>query len=235
MKSVLKTLVFCLIIAIAIMWATNIKAHEDPLQLPWPKGEKVACFCDNLAIPYDLCLKGIGAEKCFKVKEVKQPVKPKKKECLLPMEPSIHWQDNMLEYSSTSSCYEVSKVDHETTNPLSPSPVPDPKVIPKVPEMKEGDPLPTWPNVIIFHEVLPCHDANMFIAKMQNELGMIPFAQGTGTVRNGQNFEFSAPDMVMLVNIQTGDYMMLGIWPNGLGCVLAGGKNFKPYIVGSKT
>lgn len=46
------------------------QAHEDPLQLPWPKGEKVPCRCDILAMPYDLCLKGIGAEECFKVKKV---------------------------------------------------------------------------------------------------------------------------------------------------------------------
>jgi len=194
MKAVTKILVFCSIIGIAILWATTIKAHENPLgEIPWPEGEKVPCMCENLAIDYELCLKTIGAEECFK------------------------------------------KVDHETPNPLSPSPLPDPKRIPNVPEMEEGDPLPEWPNVVIFQEVLPCHDANTFITRMQNELGMQAFAQGTATVRNGQNFEFSAPDMVMLVNIKTGDYMMMGIWPNGLGCVLAGGKNFKPYIVGDKT
>ena len=52
---------------------TSAQAHEDPLQQPWPKGEKVPCFCDNLGMPYDLCLKGIGAEECFKVVEPKEP------------------------------------------------------------------------------------------------------------------------------------------------------------------
>ena len=51
----------------------SAQAHEDPLQQPWPKGEKVPCFCDNLAMPYDLCLKGIGAEECFKIVEPKEP------------------------------------------------------------------------------------------------------------------------------------------------------------------
>tara|TARA_B100000902_G_scaffold293392_1_gene279928 strand:+ start:213 stop:614 length:402 start_codon:yes stop_codon:yes gene_type:complete len=50
----------------------SAQAHEDPLEIPWPKGEKVPCFCDNLAMPYDLCLKGIGAEECFKVVESKE-------------------------------------------------------------------------------------------------------------------------------------------------------------------
>ena len=53
--------------------AGSVQAHEDPLQMPWPKGEKVPCRCDILAMPYDLCLKGIGAEECFKVVEPKEP------------------------------------------------------------------------------------------------------------------------------------------------------------------
>ena len=211
MKSVLKTLVFCLIIAIAIMWATNIKAHEDPLQLPWPKGEKVACFCDNLAIPYDLCLKGIGAEKCFKVKEVKQPVKPKKKECLLPMEPSIHWQDNMLEYSSTSSCYEVSKVSSEEENV---TPMPESK--PEAPQMPpyNGQPL-------IYNEALPCHPVDTWLEKMQNEFQLYPFAQGKAVVRSAHDFTFSHPEMIMLANPLLKRFMMLGVWENGYACVLS--------------
>lgn len=51
----------------------SAQAHEDPLQIPWPKGEKVPCSCDNLAMPYDLCLKGIGREECFKVVEPEEP------------------------------------------------------------------------------------------------------------------------------------------------------------------
>jgi len=51
----------------------SAQAHEDPLEIPWPKGEKVPCFCDNLAMPYDLCLKGIGREKCFKPIVKKEP------------------------------------------------------------------------------------------------------------------------------------------------------------------
>tara|TARA_B100000902_G_C27200597_1_gene858843 strand:+ start:505 stop:843 length:339 start_codon:yes stop_codon:yes gene_type:complete len=52
---------------------TSVYAHEDPLQIPWPKGEKVPCRCDILAIDYEQCLKGIGAEECFKVVEPKEP------------------------------------------------------------------------------------------------------------------------------------------------------------------
>jgi hypothetical protein len=51
----------------------SAQAHEDPLELPWPEGTKVPCRCDILAMPYDLCLKGIGAEECFKVVEPKEP------------------------------------------------------------------------------------------------------------------------------------------------------------------
>ena len=56
-----------------LLIAGSVQAHEDPLQMPWPKGEKVPCRCDILAMPYDLCLKGIGAEECFKVVEPKEP------------------------------------------------------------------------------------------------------------------------------------------------------------------
>jgi hypothetical protein len=60
-------------VLILLFVAGSVQAHEDPLQVPWPKGEKVPCRCDILAMPYELCLKGIGAEECFKVKEVKEP------------------------------------------------------------------------------------------------------------------------------------------------------------------
>ena len=56
-----------------LLIAGSVQAHEDPLEMPWPKGEKVPCRCDILAMPYDLCLKGIGAEECFKVVEPKEP------------------------------------------------------------------------------------------------------------------------------------------------------------------
>ena len=82
------------IFAFAFAYATEVKAspeleqsypwievqqdHGNPLtEVPWPKGEKVPCRCDILAIDYELCLKGIGREDCFKVKEVEQPQKPK--------------------------------------------------------------------------------------------------------------------------------------------------------------
>jgi hypothetical protein len=67
------------IICFSLAFTSLSQAHEDPLQIPWPKGEKVPCRCDILAIDYELCLKGIGREECFKVKEAKQPVKPEKK------------------------------------------------------------------------------------------------------------------------------------------------------------
>tara|TARA_B110000046_G_scaffold185963_1_gene230845 strand:- start:5837 stop:6196 length:360 start_codon:yes stop_codon:yes gene_type:complete len=55
--------------------ASSVQAHEDPLQIPWPKGEKVPCRCDILAMDYELCLKGIGREDCFK------PVAKKELQC----------------------------------------------------------------------------------------------------------------------------------------------------------
>lgn len=39
---------------------------------PYPEGNKVPCMCDNLAIDYELCLKGIGREECFKKEGQKQ-------------------------------------------------------------------------------------------------------------------------------------------------------------------
>ena len=62
------------LIAIPLMFliTTSVQAHENPLtEVPWPNGEKVACKCDNLAIDYELCLKGIGREDCFKVEQPK--------------------------------------------------------------------------------------------------------------------------------------------------------------------
>lgn len=60
-------------VLILLFVAGSVQAHEDPLKMPWPKGEKVPCRCDILAMPYELCLKGIGAEECFKVVEPKEP------------------------------------------------------------------------------------------------------------------------------------------------------------------
>ena len=44
------------LIAIPLMFliAGSVQAHEDPLQVPWPDGEKVPCRCDILAIDYEL-------------------------------------------------------------------------------------------------------------------------------------------------------------------------------------
>ena len=58
-----------------LLIAGSVQAHEDPLQMPWPKGEKVPCRCDILAMDYELCLKGIGRKECFKESK-KEPVKP---------------------------------------------------------------------------------------------------------------------------------------------------------------
>lgn len=213
-------LVLLTIICFSLAFTSLAQSHEDPLAMPWPKGEKVPCRCDILAMPYELCLKGIGAEECFKVKEVKQPVKPEKKECLKgwpPVEPSIHWQDKMLEYSPASSCYKVSKVsDEEGINPI-------PK--PEAPQMPSynGQPL-------IFNEALPCHPVDIWLEKMQNEHSLYPFAQGKATVRSAHNFEFISTDMIMLVNPLLKKFMVLGVWPNGFACVLTSGSEFQTLV-----
>ena len=210
-----------------VAYASETIAHEAPLQMPWPKGEKVPCRCDILAMPYDLCLKGIGAKECFKVKEVKQPVKPKKKECLKgwpPIEPSIHWQDKMSEYSSTSSCYEVSKVSGEVEEE-NVIPIPTPETEPEAPQMPpyNGQPL-------IYNEALPCHPVDTWLEKMQNEFQLYPFAQGKAAVRSAHDFTFSHPEMIMLANPLLKRFMMLGIWPNGYACVLASGTEFQTLV-----
>ena len=215
------------IICFSLAFTSLAQAHEDPLQMPWPKGEKVPCRCDILAMPYDLCLKGIGAKECFKVKEVKQPVKPKKKECLKgwpPIEPSIHWQDKMSEYSSTSSCYEVSKVSGEVEEE-NVIPTPTPETEPEAPQMPpyNGQPL-------IYNEALPCHPVDTWLEKMQNEFQLYPFAQGKAAVRSAHDFTFSHPEMIMLANPLLKRFMMLGIWPNGYACVLASGTEFQTLV-----
>ena len=57
------------LIAIPLMFliAGSVQAQStSPLHEPsWPKGEKVHCRCDILAMDYELCLKGIGREECF--------------------------------------------------------------------------------------------------------------------------------------------------------------------------
>ena len=216
-----KILVILLTIICFSLAFTTAQAHEDPLgNIPWPKGEKVPCRCDILAMPYELCLKGIGREECFKVKEVKQPVKPEKKECLKgwpPINPSIHWEDKMSEYSSTSSCYKVSKVSSEEENVI---PIPEPK--------PDSQPMPSYNGQpLIFNEALPCHPVDIWLEKMQTEHQMYPFAQGKATVRSADNFEFVNPHMIMLVNPLLNKYMMLGVWENGFACVLASGSDFE--------
>jgi|TARA_B100001094_G_scaffold97806_1_gene93872 hypothetical protein len=71
----MKLLILLLAFITAVAVYTDANAHEDPLQIPWPKGEKVPCRCDILAMDYELCLKGIGRKECFKESK-KEPVKP---------------------------------------------------------------------------------------------------------------------------------------------------------------
>ena len=213
------------IICFSLAFTSLAQAHEDPLgKIPWPKGEKVPCRCDILAMPYELCLKGIGAKECFKVKEVKKPVTPEKKECLKgwpPVEPSIHWQDKMSEYSPTSSCYKVSKVSSEEENVI---PIPIPETKPEAPQMP-----PYNGNPVIYNEALPCHPVDIWLEKMQNEFQLYPFAQGKATVRSAHNFEFTYPEMIMLANPLLKRFMMLGVWENGYACVLASGTEFESF------
>ena len=51
-----------------VLFAGSVQAQStSPLHEPsWPTGEKVPCRCDILAMDYELCLKGIGKEECFK-------------------------------------------------------------------------------------------------------------------------------------------------------------------------
>lgn len=203
------------IICFTLAFTSLSQAHEDPLQIPWPKGEKVPCRCDILAMPYELCLKGIGREECFKVKEVKQPVKPKEKQCSERVAPGTV----VLTDTPTFSCYKVSKVSSEEENVI---PIPIPETKPEAPQTPpyNGQPL-------IFNEALPCHPVDIWLEKMQTEHQMYPFAQGKATVRSAHNFEFVNPHMIMLVNPLLNKYMMLGVWENGFACVLASGSDFE--------
>jgi len=93
------------IIAFAFAYATEVKAtpeleqsypwievqqdHKNPLtETSWPKGEKVSCRCDILAMDYELCLKSIGREDCFK-KVINDPPKQRPKITTeIPLQPS---------------------------------------------------------------------------------------------------------------------------------------------------
>ena len=217
-----KILVILLTIICFSLAFTTAQAHEEPLgNIPWPKGEKVPCRCDILAMPYELCLKGIGREECFKVKEVKQPVKPKKKECSIYVVPGTV----VLTDPPTFSCFEEREKEWRWKGNLDTiqqeegiKPTPKPEA-PQMPPYT-GQPL-------IYNEALPCHPVDIWLEKMQTEHQMYPFAQGKATVRSADNFEFTYPDMIMLVNPLLNKYMMLGVWPNGFACVLASGSDFQ--------
>ena len=209
------------IICFTLAFTSLVQAHEDPLQVPWPKGEKVPCRCDILAMPYELCLKGIGREECFKVKEVKQPVKPKEKQCSERVAPGTM----VLTNPPTYSCEEQEKewrwkgnldtlIEHQEG--IKPTPKPE---APQMPPYT-GQPL-------IYNEALPCHPVDIWLEKMQTEHQMYPFAQGSATVRSANDFEFVKPHMIMLVNPLLKKFMMLGVWENGYACVLASGSNFE--------
>lgn len=51
-----------------VLFAGSVQAQNSHTVInePWPTGEKVPCRCDILAMDYELCLKGIGKEECFK-------------------------------------------------------------------------------------------------------------------------------------------------------------------------
>ena len=76
-------------------------------EIPWPKGEKVPCRCDILSMPYELCLKGIGAEECFKVKEVKEQ-EPKKLERDIPLQPEMpEYTGQPIMYPEVLPCHPI--------------------------------------------------------------------------------------------------------------------------------
>ena len=182
------------------------QAHEDPLEMPWPKGEKVPCRCDILAMPYELCLKGIGAEECFKV--VKEEGKSKKKQCpnIKANGRELHWQDNVNDFATSSCAFKVS-------------------------EEEEADPsVPGMSNPVIYPVVIPCHELGTWLENMQNDFQLYPFAQGNAVVRHGQTFEFAKPEMLMMVNHLNKNYAMLGVFPNGYACLLASGDGFEMLV-----
>ena len=188
------------------------QAHEDPLEIPWPEGTKVPCRCDILAMPYELCLKGIGAEECFK--KVKQPAKSKKKQCSNFVAPGTM----VLTNPPTYSCEEL-KVSGEEVENVTPE------------EEKTEEPKsPGMSNPVIYPVVIPCHELGAWLENMQNDFLLYPFAQGKAIVRHGQTYEFAKPDMLMMVNPLTNNVAMLGVWPNGYACLLASGDGFEMLV-----
>lgn len=78
------------------------QANDNPLsERPWPKGEKVPCKCDILAIDYELCLKGIGEKECFKEAE---NVIPKEEKTEEPKSPGV---SNPVIYPVVIPCHEL--------------------------------------------------------------------------------------------------------------------------------
>ncbi len=210
------------IICFSLAFTSLVQAHEDPLKQPWPKGEKVPCRCDILAMPYELCLKGIGAEECFKVKEAKKPVTPKKKECSIYIVPGTV----VLTDPPTYSCFEEKANQFKwkgNLDTIQQEVQPTPK-----PEAPQAPPYNGQP--LIFNEALPCHPVDIWLEKMQNEHSLYPFAQGKATVRSAHNFEFISTDMIMLVNPLLKKFMVLGVWPNGFACVLTSGSEFQTLV-----
>ena len=73
----MRTIIFIIslvLISGSVQAQSTSPLYESPLlERPWPEGTKVPCRCDILAMDYELCLKGIGREKCFKPIVNKEP------------------------------------------------------------------------------------------------------------------------------------------------------------------
>ena len=88
-----------------------------------------------------------------------------------------------------------------------------------------------------FYTYQSCDNVMTMTQLVMNKYGEQPLLQGTGIqfgAANGQPFTSS---MMMFVNQDSGSWSLISLYPDGTGCMVANGKDFKPYSgpIGKKT
>lgn len=94
------------------------------------------------------------------------------------------------------------------------------------PAMAQDNPAPTAKNFIATQS---CDDVIRMTDLVVSKYREQPLFQGMGLQFSAQNGKAYAGSTMMFVNQDSGTWSMISLYPDGTSCMVASGKEFKPY------
>lgn len=76
----------------------------------------------------------------------------------------------------------------------------------------------------------PCDPVQKMTGMIIFKYSEMPLFSARGNQRSAQTGEWYESEMMYFVNQDTGTWSLVSLYPDGTGCLVAGGTNFEPYV-----